>query len=290
MENSSKKGQKSGVILSVATILVCVLLLVYGLFSPQLLTDKTQNFWLNAIIQQTLGIIAVILLMLRLNVRLFAKPQKLWVLLPCLLVAVDNFQFYSYFSGNMSFARTSFWDITLYTLYNVTTGVFEEGVFRGIIFALLASRFGENKKGLIKTFVLSSVIFALSHLFNLVQGADVGATLLQVGYTLLTGGLFAFIVIQTHNVLLAGLIHGIYNACGQLMDNRVGLGTGVVFDAGTAVIMAIVGVSAAVYVLYSLYKLKDSDITLLYQKLGVSSNNPKQTSQTSQNNATNQAK
>lgn len=271
MKKAAKNGQISTIIFWTSIALLCGIMLVFSLFNPPLFADKARNFWLNNIIQLACGFIAVVMLMLRWRIHLFGKPKSLWVLIPCLVVAIDNFQFWSYFSGNMQFVRTDLTDVMLFACYCLFTGLFEECVFRGLVFSLLASRFSQDKRGLVKTFVVSSVVFGLAHLFNLFVGANVGATLLQVGYTTLTGGLFAFALIKSKNVLIAGGVHAVYNFCGLVLESveNYGLGTGVVFDVGTTVTMAIVAVTATVFVLVSLLKYTEAERSVLYKRMGI---------------------
>lgn len=219
------------------------------------------------LLQQVLGTTAVILLMLRLKIRLFGGVKNWLYLLPCLLVAVDNFPFYSYFQGNMQWVRTGFWDICLFAVYCLSVGVFEECVFRGVLFSLLASYFSKDRKGFLKTYFFSSALFGAAHLLNLLSG-NVGAVVLQICYSTLTGGLFAYVMIKTQNVLCGGVLHGLYNFCGLLLSER-GLGAGVVFDFGTGLIMTIVSIAVGIFVLKTILQYKDEERTELYEKLHI---------------------
>ena len=237
---------------------LCGIMAFTELAEISLLTDEKRNEWLVKILQQTCGSVAVILLLLSMRVKLFGKIDKWLYVIPCLVIAVNNFQWWAFFQGKMQLIRTNFADITLFTLQCVLIGLFEELVFRGAVFSLIASCFTKDKKGLIKTFVVSSVVFGLAHIF--------GGNFLQVGYTILTGGLFAFVLLKTKNVLCSAFVHALYNFCGLLMDN---LGTGAVFDVGTCVFMAIIAVIGASIVLYGLYKYPEEERKELYIRLGI---------------------
>lgn len=117
MKKAAKNGQISTIIFWTSIALLCGIMLVFSLFNPPLFADKARNFWLNNIIQLACGFIAVVMLMLRWRIHLFGKPKSLWVLIPCLVVAIDNFQFWSYFSGNMQFVRTDLTDVMLFACY-----------------------------------------------------------------------------------------------------------------------------------------------------------------------------
>ncbi len=265
---SEKSLKTKGILQNIILLALCALMIVFEYGKWNIVADERQNFWINRTCQQICGGIAAVVLMNRLKIRLFAKPQNLLYLLPCFLVAIDNFPFYSYFKGNMQFVRQEILDVVLFSGYCIAVGLFEECVFRGIVFAVLAGVFSKDKKGFLKTYIASSICFGVAHIFNIFTGAGFGETLLQVGYTILTGGLFGFALIKTKNVLCAGVIHSVYNFCGLLLSQQ-GLGTGIVFDVGTVVIMSVVCISVGIFVLYKVCAYSDEERIDLYKRLNV---------------------
>jgi membrane protease YdiL (CAAX protease family) len=255
-------------IVDVAIVAFLVLTVLFEFVKIDFCANDLHNGFLQKILGLVFGTVAVYAVMLRINVKLFSKPEKILFFLPCLVVAVNNFQFYSYFSGNMTLVHNGFWDFFLFAIYCIAVGLFEEGVFRGVITPLIASFFPSNKKGLWCTFILSSVVFGCVHLFNLFSGAGFVGTILQVGYSILTGGLFTFVLFKTKNIFLCAFTHAIYNFGGQLFSPQ-GLGAGVVFDATTAWCMAIVGVIVGVFVLISVAKYSSEEQAKLYEKFGI---------------------
>lgn len=268
MPKTKQNKSISYILIRVFIVALCAAMLALDYIPIQYVQDGVRNVWISTIVQQCVGAIAIILLMLHLNIKLFGKIHAWLYLLPCLIVALDNFPLISYVNGNMHFTRTGAWDFVLFALYCLAIGLFEECVFRGVLFSVIASLFSQDKKGFFKTFVVSSAVFGLAHLFNLLSGAGIGATLLQVCYTTLTGGLFAFAMIKTKNVLCAAFVHGLYNFCGLLLSEQ-GLGSGIVFDVGTGVMMGIISVIIGVFVLYSVWKYTEAERSVLYKHLGI---------------------
>ncbi len=255
----------------VLIFILCAITVLLDFFKIKYVDNELHNKFICKIVQQGIGIIAVILLLKRLKVKLFGVPKQLLYLIPCLIVAIDNFQWSSFINGRMELVNSAPIDFILFGSYCLAVGVFEECIFRGIIFSVLAGRFSKDKEGLWKTYVMSSLIFAAAHLLN---GISFG-TILQVGYTFLTGGLFGFVLLKTKNILCCGFIHALYNFCGLLFDasNRMGLGNGVVFDIGTIITMVVVSIAAGVFVLYSVKKYSKKEQIELYQRLGISMGN-----------------
>ena len=250
--------------------IVIVCLLAFTLlaeFLPPILKDTRKDFFLSSSIPLFFGFIAFFLLLQKEKSGLFKKPTKLIYLFPALVIAVDNFQFASYFSGKMQPLQADLGDWILFVSYCLLTGLFEETIFRGTVFPLLADRFEKNKKGLLKTIIVSSMVFGGAHLFNLFAGGGAGV-LLQVGYSTLTGALFAFVLIKTKNVLCCGFVHGLYNFCGLLFSKEQGLGAGVVFDFATGLTMFIVSVLVAGFAVYSFIKYTEDEREELYNRFG----------------------
>ena len=263
MQNRTKKESVWNVIQIVAIAILCLITVSLDFLDISFSSDEFRNKMLMKIVQQSAGAIAAILLMIRLKIRLFGKPLAWIYLIPCLIIAIDNFQFSAYFNDKMSLLRKDAMDFVLFAAYCLFVGLFEECIFRGIIFSVVAGLFTKDKKGFLYTYVVSSVVFGCAHLFNGISGA----VILQVGYTCLTGGLFAFCLIKTQNIFCCAAIHGIYNFCGLLFDE---MGTGVVLDMGTAITMLIVSIVVGAFVLWKVWTYSDEERTMLYKKLGVS--------------------
>ncbi len=264
MRKSEERKRIRGYIQIAVIAALCAFTVLLDVVDIPFSQDEFYDRMICKIIQQSCGSVAGILLLLHLGIRLFDKPQNFLYMLPCLIIAVDNFQFSAYFRGKMQLVRTAPQDFIIFFVYCMLTGLFEEIVFRGIVFAVIAGLFSKDKKGFLWTYAISSLVFGLSHLFN----GFSAATLLQVGYTILTGGLFAFCLIKTKNILCCALTHGIFNFCGMLFDKQ-GLGTGVVFDGGTIITMVAVSVLVGVFVLYKVWKYPEGERGELYGRLGL---------------------
>ncbi len=259
-DNNRIKNILVGVLIGVFCLLMALIEWLPITYSKDALYDK----WIGRTLQQLCGIAAGILLLYMMKIKLFGKIRNWLYLLPCLVIAVNNFQWWSYFNGLQTLVRTNALDILLFAVYCLSVGMFEEFIFRGVLFSVVASYFPKNKKGFIWTYVVTSLVFAVAHIFN--------GNLLQVLYTILTGGLFAFVLIKTKNLLCCGFVHGLYNFCGLLMDkeSNLGLGKGVaLFEWGTVLTMGIVAICMIAFVLYSLYKYTEEERKTLYECLGL---------------------
>jgi len=94
----------------------------------------------------------------------------------------------------------------------------EEGLFRGILLSVLlwgfSKRYSIRTAGLL-TLVLSTLIFASSHLNNLGH-YPTGFILFQVGFSIILGLAFGYIRIKTECIYPAILLHALFNLAGTL--------------------------------------------------------------------------
>ena len=95
-------------------VILCTLTEILDFVKIEYLNDDLRNRLLSKIIQQACGSVAGILLLRRLNVKILGKPVNWLYLIPCLIIAIDNFQFSSYFNGEIELIRTGALDIFLF--------------------------------------------------------------------------------------------------------------------------------------------------------------------------------
>lgn len=194
--------------------------------------------------------------------------------LPFLIVALNNFPFLPLFSGSAKLLANDFADFFCYSLACIGISVFEESVFRGVVFSSLLRKFCAEKNssgacsGDIKTernehserenesakkykygefwaVVLSSALFGAVHLVNLFAGAGIIPVIVQIGYSFLIGAMCSVAMLETGNIYSAVILHAVFDFGGLLTD--YGLLSGVIWTVGNVVLTAVVGVAVAVY-------------------------------------------
>ncbi|SFU63585.1 CPBP family intramembrane glutamic endopeptidase [Butyrivibrio sp. INlla21] len=96
------------------------------------------------------------------------------------------------------------------------TGVLEELTFRGFFFNAFLDRFGNTKKGVIASMVLSSSVFGLIHLTNLIGNPEYFVSVMaQVIYATLLGCFFCIIYYRTKNIWPCIILHGLVDFTGS---------------------------------------------------------------------------
>ncbi len=249
-------GKKKQALLAGIIFCFCAMLAfeAWKMFAP---ADGGVETHLHSLITTVIGSALFLLLIIYssysqvLKISIKDMPRHVAFALPCILVAVNNFPIIPFFSGKAYISGKGS-EIFLYFLVCVGTGLFEELVFRGYILMILLEKKRAGINGVFWAVVGSSALFGLIHLVNIFSGADPFATLLQVGYSFLVGGMCAIVMLRTGSVWYSVLLHAVYNFAGGVIPR---FGGGTIWDAPTVAITAILALSVAIYLVFALMNL-----------------------------------
>lgn len=97
-------------------------------------------------------------------------------------------------------------ETVLYIVSMLCVGFLEELIFRGFLFRAMCK---DNVKSAI---IVSSITFGIGHIVNLLNGAELLSTLLQVCYAVAIGFLFTIIVYYGKSLIPCILCHSIVNS------------------------------------------------------------------------------
>ena len=246
-------------------IILYVLLIVGMLVIDRLNIEWSKNELASSMIENSIlrfagGVIFLVILISYGYGNLFkfnAPVKALVIIIPAFIVAINNFPISAYLNGRTEVIEPVH-NIYLFLLESFSVGFFEEIIFRGMILMLLLGKLQNKSHGVLKAIIISSLIFGFVHLFNIIQGASYGNTMLQIGYSFLMGLLFAVLYLRTKNIWLIMILHALYNFFGQVMfqvgevSNR--------YDAITINVTVIIGIGCAVYSVFLYIQIKDKVI------------------------------
>lgn len=229
--------------------------LVFSLPAVVLSKDETLDLLLTGVLSQAglTGLALCLILFLGrrdlLSCNLGTLPRALLWSLPCLLTALANFPFFALASGAAHVSRTEL--IPLFALYCLLVGISEELLFRAVAHRYIREKLARKRGGYPLAVFLSSAFFGLWHLLNLIGGAGVGATLLQVGYTFLIGGMLAVTLDQTGNVWLCAFLHALFDTGGMLVAF---LGYGEIHDRAFWIATAVCGALCCLHIVAAIVR------------------------------------
>jgi membrane protease YdiL (CAAX protease family) len=101
-------------------------------------------------------------------------------------------------------------------IFMLIPGIWEEMAFRGVILNLQLKKFSNAT-----AIVLNGVIFGLFHLVNLLGGASLYGTIIQVVYASCLGIALAYLYIKTRSLIPCILIHYLVNSAGQIFNQGI---------------------------------------------------------------------
>jgi len=237
----------------VLTVISVALLLIIEMLRPAPFTDKSLNDSFFSILTRFIGAALFFILIIYLGYDIlkpkYAVRRSALFALPCLIVAVNNLPYFALIFGNAYVDGTDP-EILFFALECLLVASFEEFAFRGVLFYTLMQKCDSRKK-LFKAIIISSVVFGLFHLVNLIYSQNIAAVFLQVGYSALIGAMCAYVLIKTGSIWICVIVHAVYNFCGQIVPR---LGGGVMLNVPQIIITVIIAIFCTIYIVISLLK------------------------------------
>ena len=186
-------------------LLVCMLLIIIYIVSN---SYCMQNFGvedyrtvvINTII--TIGLLTLIITLKGIKYYGLTKPE--------------NSKKFLYFSPLILIASVNLWDgininnskneILFHILTMVNVGFIEEIIFRGFLFRMM------EKTNVKSAMIVSAITFGVGHIINLLNGAELIPTLIQVCYATSIGFLFVIIFYKSKSLIRCIITHCIVNS------------------------------------------------------------------------------
>ena len=262
MRSNKRRICLSVTLAAIALLLICEILGFSALLGVE--EGSRLAICLDMTVTRSLGGAAFLAILIHLGYKVLdpiKSPfwRSILISLPAFAIAVNNFPFSAVISGKARVSEGAPM-LLLLLLECLAVGFFEETAFRGVIFLGILKRDPENKLWQFASIALSSVIFGLVHLVNLLESSP-SAVFLQMGYSALIGAMCAVILLKTANVWLCVLIHGLYNFAGAVVPR---MGEGIIWDSFTVVLTVIVSLIVVAYMIVLFLKGKTRTTKEIY--------------------------
>lgn len=134
-------------------------------------------------------------------------------------------------------------ETVLYIVSMLCVGFLEELIFRGFLFRAMCK---DNVRSAI---IVSSITFGIGHIVNLLNGAELLSTLLQVCYAIAIGFLFTILVYYGKSLIPCIISHSIVNSLSVFAVE-----SGKALDIITAIVIIVVSVSYALWIIKTEHK------------------------------------
>ena len=182
--------------------------------------------------------------------------NKFIIIIPFILVAINNFPIISIYTNNAIFTKQNWHEWLFYVLAIFGGVLLEEVTFRGLILPTLYRKLKGKKHDAFLSVLYSSLLFGGAHIVNLLITGNVGAVVMQMGYSFLIGGMCAIAFIKTGCFYNAVILHFIFNFGGMLFNYKMISGT--IWDLATIIITAVLAILVIIYAIYILLKGSNS--------------------------------
>ncbi|MBR2370557.1 MAG: CPBP family intramembrane metalloprotease [Clostridia bacterium] len=266
MENKTHKRFFGRPFAITSVAVLGAMILLYEVLNISLTDNEILSPIVNMTVTRTLGALVFAICVLHLGYRVMdplRKPigKSLLFILPCLAVVINNFPIISAIRGD-AYLDSPWYYVLIYAAQCIAVATFEELAFRGVVFLYLLEKRRKTVRGVFIAIVITSAVFGLIHLLNLLEGSSPIPVLMQIGYSFLIGGMCSVVLVKTANIWLCVLLHAIFNFCGQLMPT---LGKGTWWDTPTIVITVLLAVAVTVYIVLSLFKITPQETDRLFK-------------------------
>lgn len=132
------------------------------------------------------------------------------------LKKVINLKKYLYFIPLLLIVSVNLWNginidnspdkIIFHILTMINIGFIEEIIFRGFLFKMM------EKTNIKRAINLSAITFGIGHIVNLLNGAELIPTLMQIGYAISLGYLFVIIFYKSKSIIPCIVTHCVINS------------------------------------------------------------------------------
>ena len=197
--------------------LICMLLIIlYVIINSYCINNFGIDDYRSTIINTVFSIFLIVLMIVLKRVKYYG------------LTKVNNLKQYFYFLPLLLIISVNLWTgfninnsidgIIFYILTMLNIGFIEEIIFRGFLFKMMEK---DNVKSAI---VVSSITFGIGHIINLLNGALLIPTLIQICYATAIGYLFVIIFHKSKSLVPCIITHSLVNSLSVFnIDNMVSL-------------------------------------------------------------------
>ena len=253
-----------------AIVAVLTMVLFTSLFGLDIANLENTEFDFNTLTALTLSkvvlsavlIIILVALKMKSEIKPFRKGIGKGLLLGWFFILFGILQFtYLYdFSNAGSVEPSKLLLLLPLAVYTLFIGVSEEFLCRGIFYNVIFNKY----RNVHAAVLISSAVFGIMHLSNLLGGAPLDETLLQVFYAFAFGVLFAAVYVRCKNIWAVVLLHAFFDFCSsapEILTPVVALEINST-DTNSLIVIAVVSVAAVCIGLFLIRKSKMADISL----------------------------
>ncbi len=185
--------------------LFCILLIIlYIMINSYCMQSFGYTSFISFVINTIFSIFLLVLIILLKRISYYGltkikEPRKYLFFIPLILIVSVNL-------WNGININNSSSEILFHILTMINIGFIEEIIFRGFLFKMM------EKDNLKFAILVNSITFGLGHIINLLNGADLISTLMQICYAISIGYLFVIIFYKSKSLIPCIITHSLMNS------------------------------------------------------------------------------
>ena len=185
--------------------LFCILLIVlYVVINSYCINNFGITSYKSMVINIAFSLFLIILIIQLKRIEYYGltrvkEPKKYLYFVP--LITISTVNIWNGFNINNSTK-----EIIFNTINMINVGFIEEIIFRGFLFKMMEK---SNPKSAI---IVSAITFGIGHIVNLLNGADIIPTIIQICYAISLGYLFVTIFYKSKSLVPCIITHAVINS------------------------------------------------------------------------------
>ena len=186
------------------TLFTIGLIVIYVVVNSYLMQNYGHTSIQSVIVNTIMSIIIIFLIIAIKRVKFYGltkaeRTKQLLYFIPLIIISLFNLRNGIHINNSSS-------EVIFHILTMLNIGFLEEIIFRGFLFKMMEK---DNVKSAI---IVSSITFGIGHIVNLLNGADLIPTLLQVCYAIAIGYMLVMVFYKSKSLIPCIIFHGVFNS------------------------------------------------------------------------------
>lgn len=186
------------------TLFTIGLIVIYVVVNSYLMQNYGHTSIQSVIVNTIMSIIIIFLIIAIKRVKFYGltkaeRTKQLLYFIPLIIISLFGLR-------NGININNSTNEIIFHILTMINIGFLEEIIFRGFLFKMMEK---DNAK---RAIIVSSITFGIGHIVNLLNGADLIPTLLQVCYAIAIGYMLVMVFYKSNSIIPCIIFHSVFNS------------------------------------------------------------------------------